>query len=180
MNEELNNRWFVMSATYGRELKIKEKLEELQIKCFIPMKTTFSKEKGKVIKKTAPVIKNLIFVYVDRSTIQRVKTKYQYLQYQTHRIDGKIIPIIVPLLQMENFISLIDVNEDKIEFIDTNDVDFKTGEKIEVIATGNLKGQIGTLVKIKGKRNRRIIVAIEGVMAIAFATLKITDVKKIN
>ena len=71
--------WFAMSATFGRELKAKTFLESKSVKCFIPMKYQIvnDKKQGK-IKKLAPAINNLIFVYTTKERIQALKSVAEY------------------------------------------------------------------------------------------------------
>ena len=89
--------WFAMSATFGRELKAKTFLESKSVKCFVPMKYQIvnDKKQGK-IRKLAPAINNLIFVYTTKERIQALKSVAEYLQYLTKTVAGKNIPIIVP------------------------------------------------------------------------------------
>ncbi len=69
MTFSVEKKWFAMSATYGRELKIKRILEELNIVCFVPMRPKESKQKNQREDTYIPAINNLIFVYTDKQTL---------------------------------------------------------------------------------------------------------------
>ena len=160
--ETTKKHWFVMSAVYGQELKIKKELEELQIECFVPMKTSFSKEKGKVIKTTTPAIKNLIFIHDNKETIQLFKIQHKYLQYQVNR---KKEAIIVPEKEMQNFIRALNINDKKIVFHDQEIITLERGESVKIVG-GEFDGIEGEFVRLSGKRNRSFLVKINGVIQI--------------
>ena len=88
--------WFAMSATFGRSMKAKAFLESKQVKCFVPMRYEIIKDKTQgSVKKLVPAINNLIFVNTTKERIQTLKTTIEYLQYLTHLIGGRNVPIIV-------------------------------------------------------------------------------------
>ena len=69
-------KWFAMSATFGRELKAKELLDEEQVHCFVPMRYEVIKQgRHKGTRRLVSVINNLIFVYADRKRIQLLKNQ---------------------------------------------------------------------------------------------------------
>ena len=77
--------------------------------------------------------------------------------------------MIVPTVEMEQFIKFLEGNFEHIDYIDTKGLDIKKGELVKVIS-GPFKGQEGTFIKITGKRNKQIVVAIDGLLAVAIKT----------
>ena len=164
--------WFAMSAPYRRELRAKQFLEERNIECFVPMRHAIV-ERGCGIKqrKLVPAIHNLIFVHTSKSTIKRLKQGVDFLQFLTRPIDGKNTPITVPDRQMELFISATKEFNDDIIYLKPDEIDLKKGTRVRIHG-GTLDGAEGLFMKIQGKRNKRVVILIEGVTA--FATAEIT------
>ena len=62
--------WFAMSATFGREMKVKEFLDKNNVRCFVPLRYQLVNMRGKgKVRKLVPAISNLIFVNTTRDNI---------------------------------------------------------------------------------------------------------------
>ncbi len=158
--------WFAMSAPYRRELKAKERLTALGIETFVPM-TKALVERGNTKKREiVPAIHNLIFVHTTKETIKSVKQGIEYLQYRTRPCNGKNTPIIVPDKEMEQFIAISNARIDEITYIQPGEIELEKGTKVRIHG-GTFDGTEGIFVKVKGKRNRRVVVLIEGLAAVA-------------
>lgn len=173
MTEELNRCdveelvWFAMSATFGRSLKAKTFLESKDVRCFVPMRYEIVKDRRQIKKKKlVPVINNLIFVYTTKERIQTLKANLEYLQYMTHPCDGKNIPIIVPENQMRQFIDVCKTYNDKLMYVSPSEVDLKEGVRVRVVG-GTFDGIEGTFLRVKGERNKRVVVIIPDLLAVA-------------
>jgi transcription antitermination factor NusG len=163
--------WFAMSAPYRRELRAKQFLEERDIECFVPMRYAIV-EKGYGIKqrKMVPAIHNLIFVHTTKERIKRLKQGVDFLQYRTKPVNGKNIPIIVPDKQMSQFITATKEFNEDIIYLQPDEIDLRKGTRIRVHG-GTMDGAEGIFMKIQGKRNRRVVILIEGVTAFATAEI---------
>ena len=161
--------WFAMSATFGRELKAKTFLESKSVKCFVPMKYQIvnDKKQGK-IKKLAPAINNLIFVYTTKERIQALKSVAEYLQYLTKPVAGKNIPIIVPEEQMQQFIKVCNTHNDKLVYLAPEEINLKEGTSVKIIG-GAFDGVIGSFVKVDKSRKKRVVVLVQGIAAVLVA-----------
>ena len=150
--------WFAMSATFGRELKAKTFLESKSVKCFVPMKYQIvnDKKQGK-IKKLAPAINNLIFVYTTKERIQALKS-----------VAGKNIPIIVPEEQMQQFIKVCNTHNDKLVYLAPEEINLKEGTSVKIIG-GAFDGVIGSFVKVDKSRKKRVVVIVQGIAAVMVA-----------
>ena len=159
--------WFAMRVTYSREVKIKEALEERGIECFIPMRYQTKVIRGRKAKILKPVIHNLLFAHATKTEIQEAKKGYDYLQYIINREHQKII---VPDAQMQTFIAVAGTYDDQLIWINPEDLNIKKGTRVRITA-GDFEGQEGVFVKVKGARDKRVVIAIKGVIAVAMATL---------
>ena len=168
MNSNDDDRivWFAMSAPYRRELKAKERLEGMGIECFVPMTKSIVERRGTKRRETVPAIHNLIFVHTTKNIIKQAKQGIEYLQYRTKPCNGKNTPIIVPDREMEQFITITNARMEEITYLQPDEIDIKKGTKVRIHG-GTFNGTEGIFVKIKGKRNRRVVVLIEGLAAVA-------------
>ena len=160
-------RWFAMRVTYRRELKVQEKLKERGIETFVPMRYTV-KVSGKAHKKVlVPIVSSLIFVHAQQSVIQEAKRTMPYLQYMTNKAHDKIV---VPDAQMGHFIAACGTYNESLMFFDPSEINLAKGTRVRVIG-GEFEGYEGVFVKVKGARDRRVVIAIQGVIAVAMATI---------
>lgn len=164
---EVKKHWYAMRVTYSREVQMKEMLEQCGIECFIPMRYHTKVVRGRKVKLLKPVIHNLLFAHATPTEIQEVKKYYEYLQYIVDRERQKII---VPDAQMQTFIAVTGTYDDQLIWINPEDLNLKKGTRVRITG-GDFEGQEGTFIKIKGARDKRVVIAIQGVIAVAMATL---------
>ncbi|MBO8455508.1 MAG: UpxY family transcription antiterminator [Bacteroidetes bacterium] len=163
-----NPVWFAMRVTYRREMKVKDKLDDEGLEYYIPMHYTFTIRRGRKVKELVPVVRGLIFVHAPQSDVQRVKEKMPYLQYIVNRRLGT--KIIVPEDQMRLFIAVTGTCDEKLIWFNEDEVNIKAGTRVRIIA-GDFEGYEGIFMKVKGARDRRVVIAVEGVIAVALATI---------
>lgn len=159
--------WYAMKTSHKKEMQAKAYLETYGVECFVPMMQDISTKTGrkKIILK--PAVYNLIFVKVDLAQLKDIKISLNYLRNRL-TTDGDIsVPIIVPTQQMEQFIDAVTHNLDKIIYVDLTKVCIDKGTKVR-ITDGKFKGYEGELERIKGKRDRRVCVRVEGIVAYKF------------
>lgn len=170
MESEHNNVlvWFAMRATYRREMIAKRTLEDHGIESFVPMRYEWKFQGGRRKRVLVPAIHNLIFVHAEQQQLQNVKDHLPYLQYMICKGGEKIL---VPDDQMTAFMAMSGTMDDSLTYLGPTEVNLKTGRRVKIHG-GPCDGQEGVLVKIPGFRNRRVVVAIEGVMAVAMASVK--------
>lgn len=170
-NKDSAIQWFAMSAPYRRELKAKEFLQSKGIDCFVPMTNAIvERHNGIKQRKQVPAIHNLIFVHSSKATIQEVKQGVDYLQWRTTPQNGKNTPITVPDKQMQQFIAVTQASNEELIYLRPEEIDIKKGTKVRLHG-GAFDGTEGIFVKVRGKRNRRVVLLIEGVAAVAMAEI---------
>ena len=59
---------------------------------------------------------------------------------------------------------------DQLLYFQPGEVNLTKGTKVRITG-GELEGQEGIFVKVKGARDRRVVIAIQGVIAVAMATI---------
>lgn len=159
-------QWFAMRATFCRELNAKQLLDDLNIETFVPMHYEIRIKNRRKSKVLVPVIHNLIFVHTTRPVIQEIKARVPYLQYITHPEEGRNTPIIVPDRQMEQFIAVCGTFDEQLIYLPPQEIDLTRGTRVRIHG-GSFDGQEGVFMKVKGVRNKRLVIAIQGVIAVA-------------
>lgn len=166
--EKETETWFAMRATYRREPDAMRLLEKEQLGCFVPMQYKISIRRGKKVRVLAPVIHNLLFVHARPSDLKRVKSKVTYLQYITDTRSGQ--KIIVPDIEMQRFIAVAGTYNDHLLYFRPEELNLSKGTKVRITG-GEFAGQEGIFLKVKGARDRRVVIEIRGVIAVAMTTL---------
>ena len=160
--------WYAMRATYRREPDAMRLLEKEKLGCFIPMQYRISMKKGRKVRVLVPVVHNLLFVHARPADVKRVKSKVTYLQYITDTRSGQ--KIIIPDNEMQRFIAVAGTYNDHLLYFQPDELNLSKGTKVRVIG-GDFAEQEGVFLKVKGARDRRVVVEIQGVIAVAMATI---------
>lgn len=168
-----------MRATYGRNLMAQRVLEVDKIESFVPMRKRTTKVGRRIKTDLIPVVRDLIFVLGEREVVQEAKGKIPYLHYITRPAEGRNIPVEVPIEQMEQFMKVCTEIDDKAEVLSGEEINFEVGERVRITG-GAFSGCDGKLVKIEGKRSKRFVVAIEGVIAVSVSGIKAENIEKID
>lgn len=157
-------QWFAMRATYKREFVAQNYLTGKGLDVYIPMKREVRVVRGVKKKVTVPAIGSLIFVYAQKEALQEAKFGVEYLQYLTHKVEGRNVPIIVPTDQMEQFRNIADDDTIDKTFFAPGELNMAKGTKVRVHG-GPLDGKVGVMLKIKGKRAKQFTIDLPGVVS---------------
>ena len=91
-----------------------------------------------------------------------------YLQYITDTRSGE--KIIIPDNEMRRFIAVAGTYSDQLLYFQPEEVNLSKGTKVRITG-GDFEGQEGIFLKVKGARDRRVVIEIQGVIAVAMATI---------
>lgn len=182
MNEIERNAvaWYVLRVTYQREITASKALEELQIEHYVPtIRTRIRNEKGVAIGwKTEPLVHNYIFVHDSYENILRLKQgKLDYLRLIMGKDDNGVmsVPQYVPDKQMMDFMKVVRTMGSKP--VDPN-IDLKKGDRVRVL-TGPFEGVEGIYIKMPNRHEKRVVIKILGIAAVATMALNASDIEKI-
>ena len=160
--------WYAMRATYRREPDAMHLLKKENLGCFIPMQYKICIKKRKKVRALVPVIRNLVFVHARPSEAQRFKSQITYLQYITDTRSGQ--KIIIPDHEMQRFIAVAGTYNDHLLYFQPEELNLSKGTRVRITG-GDFEGYEGVFVKVKGARDRRVVISLQGVIAMAMATL---------
>ena len=164
--------WFPMRVTYHRELKMKQYLDGLDIENFVPMHYEIVNTRQGRRRMLTPAIHNLIFVRTTHERLTELKMtrkEFEPLRYMMsisrHGDTPKTI-LRVPDKEMENFMRVASTQDESLQYLDYQDFIGKEGKHVK-INEGTFAGVEGVIKRIK--KNKHVVVQIEGVAAIAIA-----------
>ena len=165
--ESTQPSWYVLRATYSRELKVQEQMHAQGLRTFIPMMWRD--------KKLVPAVSNLLFVYATRETLDSYIRSFgedRPVNYYWDRTTNR--PLIVADKDMENFIAVAStLDEDLIYLTEISDK-VREGQKV-MVKEGPFKGVEGKVVRIR--KSRRIMVEIPGMLAVASTYVGVENVE---
>lgn len=168
MDKQTERHWYAMRATYRREMEAVRLCKEEGVGCFVPMQYVIRAKRGRKVRELVPVVHNLLFVHGSAVEIRRVKERVGYLQYITDSRSG--CKIIVPDDQMRRFIAVAGTYNDHLLYFHPEELNLARGTRVRITG-GDFEGQEGIFIKVRGARDRRVVVAIQGVIAVAMATI---------
>ena len=173
MDQRKQSMWFPMRIVYGRDermLRLKQQLDDVGVENFLPLRYRYRKtEEWDVEKKLVPAIHGLIFVYSTQERLTELKMthrEFEPMHYMTNLFaeSPRDSILTVPVSQMQNFMRVASVQDDRFVYLDNMDFVAKPGKKVR-ITEGDFKGVEGVVKRIK--KNQCVVVQIEGIAAIA-------------
>lgn len=172
--------WYVLRVTYQRELIAHNRLEALGVESYVPIQKRRIARGGRVVIRTVSLLHNYIFVHATLAQIKEIKENHiTFLRYMMgHDEDGNRCHQIVPDDQMRNFIAITGNDSAIVKYLDPNVIDLTKGDRVRILS-GPFEGVEGTFMKISAKNEKRVVVKIEGVAAVATAAIPAALVEKI-
>ena len=163
-----------MRITYGRPermIRFQELLKKEQLEYFLPMRVDYQKtDDWNVRKSYVPAVNGLIFIHSTQEELTNLKMTRKGFEpmhyFMNHFAETEADRVLViPDRQMAIFRMVASSGADGLEFFsDESIVNYKQGDKVRV-KEGPLKGAEGYIKRIK--KDRRLLVAIEGFVAVA-------------
>lgn len=176
-------RWYPMRVTYNRELKVKERLDALDIETYIPMHYQIVVRGGNRRRLLVPAIHNLIFVHSSQASITNLKMTdpamepLRYIMHKSHEDkDAPATIVRVPDAQMENFIKATKIEDDSLVYLNYEDYLSKPGKRVLII-DGPFTGVEGVIKRIK--KNRQVVVAIDDLAAVMITAVPRSYLKEL-
>jgi ribosomal protein L24 len=123
--------------------------------------------RGHKLRRLAPAINELVFVYATSSAINDFKLSSKETVYWLTKPCGeRREKIIVPDKQMDDFIRITQQAEQSVTYFRPEELNLSKGDHI-LIHGGPFDGVEGILMKVKGKRDKQLIVSIPDIAAAA-------------
>jgi transcription antitermination factor NusG len=158
MEKEPELHWYALKVFWRRTEPIKEKFDEMGLEYY-----------------AQNILPSYLFVRTDEERIK--KLRYQFFgkfYVYSDRITKE--PTVVPDHELEVFRIVTSAGDTGLEFLDDDPVKYQKGDKVRV-TDGPFKGAEGYVVRIK--KDRRLVVTISGVAAVATSFIPLELLEKI-
>ncbi|MBR5905702.1 MAG: UpxY family transcription antiterminator [Bacteroidales bacterium] len=144
--EEVKLHWYALKVFWRKINPVEEKFDEMGLEYY-----------------AQSILPSYLFVRTDNQTIKKLRLEffgkfYVYSDYVTKE------PTVVPDKELEIFRIVTSAGDTGLQFLDEDAEKYRKGDKVRVI-DGPFKGAEGYVVRIK--KDRRLVVTISGVAAIA-------------
>lgn len=172
--------WYVLRITYQRELSVRDKLNKLGVENFVPTQRVRRRTpQGRFYYSEEAAVHNYVFVRTTPMMLRALKREQlRELRYVMQTIDGFSRFLIVPDDQMRNFIAVAGNSEERVLFLPPDTVDWSRGQRVRILG-GPFEGVEGTFLRISKKHERRVVVQIAGLVAVATTALPACLVERV-
>lgn len=172
--------WFVYRCPFGKELTLRQNVQTLfDVECFVPTKKVRQRDRhGRFVWVQRSVLTGYVFVRVEKERHHLIPRRLLMLHTMLHQVDGLWTPVIVPDDQMASFIRVSGNEDEQIAYLDPAKLNLKKGDRVRVIG-GSFVGVEGVFMQIGGKHQKRVIIELEGLIAVATAAIPASMVEKI-
>lgn len=171
--------WYALKVFYNRVAYVAQFLERNGVETYIPMRYTESvgsNGKRKIEKRSA--VSSLLFVRQTERYVAELqnsmKSRYPLMAYFDREMKR---PAAIPDTEMRIFIQVTSAAIPDVEYYDGDALEYKTGDRVRVTG-GPFEGAEGYIKRIKG--NRRLVVSIEGIIAVATTYIPQCFIEKIG
>ena len=178
--QETLRNWYALKVFYNEVFKIEKTLLEEHLEVYFPVRreqvkqdalrrvkdgdTKYERIGPRVVMRRIPVVNSLLFVRASEEEIARVRSLVygKALVYYNAERTG---PAIIPDREMAIFRMVASSGAEGLDFFSDESITrYRQGDKVRV-KEGPLKGAEGYIKRIK--KDRRLLVAIEGFVAVA-------------
>ena len=121
------------------------------------------------------IVPSLLFVNCTNQTILQIKQNYQGRLFVYFNSDHTS-PFAIPAKEMTTFILVTSSGTDGLIYLGEDKAEYHTGDRVRVIG-GPFIGAEGYIKRIK--KDRKLIVSIDGVAAVAVAHIPMQFIEKI-
>ena len=162
-SETASEHWYALKVFYNKVFEIEAYLKDKAFESYIPLKTVEMMWRGekKICRK--PAVSSLMFVRATEHAAIGLQRQLNnriivYCDRDTKR------PAAIPEREMNIFRLVTSSGDRELEYFGGEDTVYHTGDRVRV-TEGIFKGAEGYIRRIKG--NRRLVVSIEGIVAVA-------------
>ena len=192
-SEGVPSSWYALRVSYSRELKVRDRLNELGVKTFVPMmwrrcpvkpgmtkgkQTTSSlpaptgqsteslkRMRMNLSRRLVPAVGNLCFAYSTKAELEDFIRGYGETSPVHFYWDRTANkPLTVPEKAMNDFIAVSSTLDEDLIYITEITSKLREGQTVKV-KEGPFKGVEGKVVRIR--KSRRILVELPGMLAVA-------------
>ena len=166
-------QWFVLRVKWRHEDDVERLLTDAHVPTYVARayRLVADRRTKQPVRSLVVMLPEIVFAYASHRWLQsfineEAAHKGHTIFFCTMVRDGRRTLMTVPSMQMESFMSVACQTEEDVRFLKPDEVSLVPGDQV-IIHGGPFDGVTGTLQKVKGLRQRRVVVSIEGLMAVA-------------
>lgn len=162
-------QWYCLRDLKRPNAKLKgyQQLADDGFRVFTPLKEKVSISAGKKVRNLRPVISDLLFVKSTREQLDKIIEKIPTLQYRFVKGGAYQEAMTVGDREMEDFIRVATLGNET-RYLNPEEIDKSIiGKRVRVIG-GPLDAVEGRVLSIRGKKNRRVLIELHGLLALTF------------
>lgn len=186
MVEENEIKWYAIGCTSPmKELRVRDDIRQYGLEAFVPLRYIIKTIKHQEQRALVPAVPGLMFA---KGTEEELKEYVDHAPYRVYMrkstFSNKEDYLTVPNKAMENFIAATEDHEAHITYFKPEEIKLQIGDQIRVKG-GIYDGKEGIIMRIKGKRNKHLVVQIPGMLVAAIemdpelVELKVNSEKRI-
>ena len=175
--------WYAIRAFKRKVLRIREDFEKQGCKTYMAMRRFEGIVDGRPVHKDVEIIPQLLFVCCPEKFLELYKKEHDkdFMIYRHKVLDKGGFPVLtpapIPEEQMKTFMFITSTDNGKdVEYYADVMPYFEEGERVRV-TDGIYKGLEGYVKRIK--RDRKLLVALEGIAVVAISKIPISYLEKI-
>ena len=186
--EEIKQNWYALKVFYGKVFEIEARLADMDLETYIPVRKDLLKgedhmralrrlatpddrrrdnqfvQEGPLIYKRVPIVTSLLFVRAPEDRLKEIEACVKEKGFVYRTADRETFAVI-PDRQMAMFQLVCSSGTEGLEFFADDDLTrYKAGDRVRVLE-GPLQGAEGYIKRIR--KDRRLLVSIEGFIAVA-------------
>ena len=186
--EESKQNWYALKVFFGKVFEYEARLGDMGLETYIPVRKDLLKgedhmramrrlatpddrrrdnqfeQAGPLIYKRVPVVSSLLFVHAPKCRLKEIEDCIKDKGFVYKTADRKT-DAVIPDKQMAMFQLVCSSGAEGLEFFADDDLTrYKAGDRVRVLE-GPLQGAEGYIKRIR--KDRRLLVAIEGFIAVA-------------
>ena len=154
-------KWYSVGCTSPKkELRVRDDARQYGLEAFVTLTYEVRTKKGQKYRALVPAMSKLLFV---KGTLEEVKDYIQNTHYIVYirksTFSNKEDYLTVPNKAMEDFIAVTENHEAHITYFRPEEISLQEGDRVRVKG-GLYDGREGIIMRIKGKRNKHLVVQI--------------------
>ncbi len=159
-SRETTLHWYALKVFFNRTAEMEERLRGVVSECYVPRN----------------VVHSLMFVRTGEEQIRHIRQE-NYERLMVYGFPERQQPAVISDHDMNVFIRVTSLQDRGFDLLDPDVADYRQGDRIRVTG-GVFEGAEGYIKRIRG--NRRLVVSIEGVVAVATSYIPARYLQKVE
>ena len=160
--------WYALGCLSPRqEVKIRDEARKAGFDAFVPMSYEVKTVRGQKQRKLIPAVSGLIFAKGELEALKNYTQESGFPVFvRKSTFSNHEDYLKIPTKAMEDFIAVTEHREQHVSYFRPEEITLQEGDHIRING-GPYDGREGIIMRIKGKRNRHLVVQIPGFLVAA-------------